>query len=153
MSIFSTLYLIITLKYDIISTCIKTWGDFMDFFQLNAGALAYLGDAVLEALIREALILKGLQKSANLNKEALKYVTAVNQCLAFKNIQEALTEDEGAIFNRGKNCSHLNIPKSASPVEYKTATGFEAIFGYLHLKKDTQRIKELFSMAYPDIDN
>ena len=63
----------------------------MDFFQLNAGALAYLGDSVLEALIREALILKGFEKSAHLNKEALKYVTAVNQCCAFSRIENILT--------------------------------------------------------------
>ena len=123
----------------------------MDFFQLSAGALAYLGDSVLEVLIREALILKGYEKSAHLNKEALKYVTAVNQCRAFASIQELLTEEEAAIFKRGKNCSHLNIPKSASPIEYKTATGFEAIFGYLHLKKDTERINLLFSKAYPEL--
>lgn len=123
----------------------------MDFFQLNAGALAYLGDSVLEALVREALILKGYEKSAHLNKEALNYVTAVNQCKAFFNIEGVLTEEEAAIFKRGKNCSHLNIPKSASPIEYKTATGFEAIFGYLHLKKDSERIKALFSLAYPEI--
>lgn len=123
----------------------------MDFFQLGAGALAYLGDAVLEALIREALILKGYEKSAHLNKEALKYVTAVNQCKAYSNISEHLTEEEEAIFKRGKNCSHLNIPKSASPIEYKTATGLEAIFGFLHLKKDSSRIKELFALAYPEL--
>jgi len=123
----------------------------MDYFQLGAGALAYLGDAVLEALIREALILKGYEKSAHLNREALKYVTAVNQCKAFANISEHLTEEEAAIFKRGKNCSHLNIPKSASAVEYKTATGFEAIFGLLHLKKDASRIKELFTLAYPEL--
>ncbi len=123
----------------------------MDYFQLGAGALAYLGDAVLEALIREALILKGLEKSAHLNKEALNYVTAVNQCKAFANISDRLTEEEAAIFKRGKNCSHLNIPKSASPIEYKTATGFEAIFGFLHLKKDSSRINELFALAYPEL--
>ena len=123
----------------------------MDYFQLGAGALAYLGDAVLEALIREALILKGFEKSAHLNKEALKYVTAVNQCLAYANISEHLTEDEAAIFKRGKNCSHLNIPKSASPIEYKTATGFEAIFGYLRLCKNEERIRQLFTLAYPEI--
>lgn len=123
----------------------------MDFFQLNAGALAYLGDSVLEALIREALILKGFEKSANLNREALKYVTAVNQCCAFSNIENNLSEQELSIFKRGKNCSHLNIPKSASPLEYKTATGFEAIFGYLHLIKNQDRIKELFGLAYPEL--
>ena len=124
----------------------------MDFFQLNAGALAYLGDAILEAFVREALILKGFEKSAHLNKEALKYVTAVNQCQAYKNIETILNEEEQAIFKRGKNCSHLNIPKSASPIEYKTATGFEAIFGYLHLKKDFQRINVLFFTAYPELN-
>ena len=124
----------------------------MDFFQLGAGALAYLGDSVLECLVREALILKGLEKSAHLNKEALNYVTAVNQCKAFSNIESILTEEEASIFRRGKNCSHLNIPKSASPIEYKTATGFEAIFGFLHLKKDSCRIAELFALAYPEIN-
>ena len=123
----------------------------MDYFQLGAGALAYLGDAVLEALIREALISKGFEKSAHLNKEALKYVTAVNQSLAYANISEHLTEEEASIFKRGKNCSHLNIPKSASPIEYKTATGFEAIFGYLRLCKNEERIRELFALAYPEI--
>ena len=125
----------------------------MDFFQLSAGALAYLGDSVLEVLIREKLILQGYEKSAKLNKEALNYVTAVNQCKAFSNIEPILTEEESAIFRRGKNASHLNIPKSASALEYKTATGFEAIFGFLHLKKDTERISQLFSAAYPELNS
>ena len=123
----------------------------MDFFQLNAGALAYLGDSVLECLIRQALIMKGFEKSAHLNKEALNYVTAVNQCKAYAKIESSLDEKESAIFRRGKNCSHLNIPKSASAIEYKTATGFEAIFGYLHLCKENNRIDELFKLAYPEL--
>ena len=122
----------------------------MDFFQMSAAALAYLGDSVLEVLIRERLILSGAQKSAKLNSEALKYVTAVNQARAFANIENMLTENEAQIFRRGKNSSHLNIPKSASPLEYKTATGFEAIFGYLHLLGDKERIIQLFDEAYPE---
>ena len=123
----------------------------MDFFQMSAAALAYLGDSVLEALIRERLILSGAQKSAKLNSEALKYVTAVNQARAFVNIESALGEDEAQIFRRGKNSSHLNIPKSASALEYKTATGFEAIFGYLQLCGKRERILELFDTAYPEL--
>ena len=123
----------------------------MDFFQMSAAALAYLGDSVLEVLIRERLILSGAQKSAKLNSEALKYVTAVNQARAFSNIENMLTENEAQIFRRGKNSSHLNIPKSASPLEYKTATGFEAIFGYLHLTGNKERILELFDVAYPEL--
>ena len=123
----------------------------MDFFQMSAAALAYLGDSVLEVLVRERLILLGAQKSAKLNSEALKYVTAVNQARAFANIENMLTENEAQIFRRGKNSSHLNIPKSASPLEYKTATGFEAIFGYLHLLGDKERIIQLFDEAYPEL--
>ena len=123
----------------------------MDYMQISAGALAYLGDSVLEALIRERLVLKGYEKSAKLNSEALKYVTAVNQAKAYANIEVMLNENEQQIFRRGKNSSHLNIPKSASALEYKIATGFEAIFGYLRLIKNEERILTLFSLAYPEI--
>ncbi|MBO5312586.1 MAG: Mini-ribonuclease 3 [Clostridia bacterium] len=123
----------------------------MDYFQLSAGALAYLGDSVLEVLVRKSLILKGYEKSARLNSEALNFVTAVNQCKAFSNIEGLLNEEESAVFRRGKNASHLNIPKSASALEYKIATGFEAIFGYLHLKGDSERIDFLFKSAYPEL--
>ena len=123
----------------------------MDFMQISASALAYLGDSVLEVLIREALVLKGYEKSSKLNSEALKYVTAVNQAKAFANIEGVLNENEAQIFRRGKNSSHLNIPKSASAIEYKTATGFEAIFGYLRLCGNEERIRELFSVAYPEL--
>ena len=75
----------------------------MDFFQLSAGALAYLGDSVLEALIREALILKGFEKSAHLNKEALKYVTAVNQCKAYGN-RRASGSLQGPVWRSGSLC-------------------------------------------------
>ena len=68
------------------------------------------------------------------------------------NIESALSEDEAQIFRRGKNSSHLNIPKSASALEYKTATGFEAIFGYLHLCGKNERILELFNLAYPELN-
>ena len=123
----------------------------MEISQISAGALAYLGDAVLESIIRERLVLKGYDKSSKLNKEALNYVTAVNQAKAFSNIEAHLTEDEAQIFRRGKNSSHLNAPKSASLLEYKIATGFEAIFGYLKLSNNEKRILELFSYAYPEI--
>ena len=122
-----------------------------DFSLISASALAYLGDSVLECLTRERLILKGFEKSGKLNNEALKYVTAVNQAKAYSNIESILTEKEADIFRRGKNSSHLNVPKSASPKEYKIATGFEAVFGYLRLTKNEERILELFSLAYPEI--
>lgn len=124
----------------------------VDFSLISAHALAYLGDSVLECLIRERLILKGFEKSGKLNNEALNYVTAVNQAKAYLNIENSLTEKESDIFRRGKNSSHLNVPKSASPKEYKIATGFEAIFGYLKLSDNEERILELFNIAYPKLN-
>lgn len=123
-----------------------------DFSLIGAHALAYLGDAVIEGLVRRRLILLGFERSSSLNKEALNYVTAKNQAVAFLNIEGSLTEKEADIFRRGKNSSHLNIPKSASAKEYKTATGFEAIFGFLSLCNENERIIELFNLAYPTLN-
>ncbi|MBQ8163211.1 MAG: ribonuclease III [Clostridia bacterium] len=123
----------------------------MDFSQISVCALAYLGDAVIETLVREHLVLKGYEKSGKLNDEARKFITAVNQSAAYLKIQSLLEEKEADIFRRARNSSHLNIPKSASAQEYKNATGFEAVFGYLRLQKNEERIKELFALAYADI--
>ena len=122
-----------------------------DFFQTSAHALAYLGDSVLELMVREHLIKKGYEKAGKLNAEAKGFVTAINQNAAYLKIADILTEEENDIFRRGRNSSHLNIPKSASAIEYKNATGFEAVFGYLHLCGKNDRIKELFLKAYSDI--
>ncbi len=123
----------------------------IDISQISAQALAYLGDAVIELMVREHLILKGYEKSGRLNAEARKFVTAVAQNKAYLAIENLLTEQECDVFRRAKNSSHLNIPKSASALEYKNATGLEAIFGLLQLKKDTERLHELFALAYKDI--
>ena len=122
-----------------------------NFSQIGAHALAYLGDGVIELLVREALITKGYERSGKLNNEARNFVTAVAQSRAYLSIRDMLTDEEEAICRRGRNSSHLNVPKSASPAEYKNATGFEALFGYLHLSGQTDRIRELFSHAYGDL--
>jgi ribonuclease-3 family protein len=64
-----------------------------------------------------------------------------------------LTEEEAAVFRRGKNIGHIKPPKSATVVEYKIATGLEALFGYLHLKGEKERITELFMAGYSLNDN
>ena len=119
--------------------------------QISAAALAYLGDSVLELIIRERLVLKGIEKPGRLNDEARKFVTAVSQNVAYLKIAELLTPEEEAVCRRARNSSHLNIPKSASSAEYKNATSFEALFGYLHLKGENERILTLFNHAYEDL--
>lgn len=112
-------------------------------------ALAYLGDCAIELCVREYLVKeKGLSSSAKLNKEALLFVKASRQAEAMKNILPILTEEETDVFHRGRNMGHSNVPRSATVAEYRSATGMEALFGWLYLNKREERIKELFRIAY-----
>lgn len=112
-------------------------------------ALAYLGDSVIEICVREYLVKSGYSSSAKLNKKALDFVRAPMQAEAMKNLLPHLTEEEEAVFKRGRNIGHTNTPKSSTVAEYRSATGMETLFGYLHLAGRQERIKELFALAYP----
>lgn len=114
--------------------------------EIGGEHLAYLGDAVLETEVRKRLVLTGKRKPT---LEALKYVTAPAQSTAYENIEEMLSEEERVIFGRAYNCiHHSSVPKRSTVYEYRRATGFEAVFGYLYLKGDNDRITELFEAAY-----
>ncbi len=123
--------------------------------QLNTystASLAYLGDSVIEICVRKRLVKNGLSSSSALNKAALLYVRATAQAEAMKNIADLLTEEEAAVFRRGRNIGHTNTPKSATVAEYRNATGMEALFGYLYLAEKHERIDELFDLAYRQIN-
>ena len=123
----------------------------MDNSQLktvSVAALAYLGDCVMELCVREYLVEQGISSSARLNSEALNFVRAPKQAEAMKNILEVLSEEEEAVFKRGRNLGHSSTPKSATVAEYRSATGMEALFGWLKLSGREDRIKELFKMAF-----
>ncbi len=118
---------------------------------LDAAALAYLGDSVIEIFVRELLIKKGICRVGALNEASHSYVTAKAQCEAFRRIEGMLTEEENDIFHRGRNSSHINgVPKSATMSEYRIATGMEALFGFLYLSGQKTRIDELLDVAYPE---
>ncbi len=120
--------------------------------EVSTEALAYLGDCVLELKVREKLVNLGISGSGNLNRSSLAFVKATAQAKAMQNILPLLTEEETAIYKRGRNMSSGNVPKSATMSEYRSATGMEALFGYLHLLGEFERIDQLFSAAYPDKD-
>lgn len=119
-----------------------------DIKTVSTSALAYLGDSVIELCVREHLVSLGISSSAALNEKALLFVRASAQAEAVKRIIPLLEEEEDAAFRRGRNIGHTNTPKSASVAEYRMATGMEALFGWLHLNGRTDRIKELFRIAY-----
>ncbi len=112
-------------------------------------ALAYLGDSVLELLVRTYLVTeRGLSTSAHLNRAALDFVRASAQSDAMERMEPHLTEEEASAYRRGRNMGHGNIPKSASMAQYRRATGMEVLFGYLSLLGKEERIRELFSIGY-----
>lgn len=115
----------------------------------STASLAYLGDCVLELCVRNRLVRLGFSSSAALNREALHYVRASAQAQAMKRLLPLLSEEESAVFRRGRNIGHTHTPKSATVAEYRSATGMEALFGYLHLANRQDRIDELFEKAYP----
>ena len=116
--------------------------------EVSTEALAYLGDCVIELKVRELLVNRGISGSGNLNKESLTFVKATAQAKAMQKIIPLLTEEEIAIYKRGRNMSGGNVPKSATMSEYRTATGMEVLFGYLHVTGKQERLRELFALAY-----
>ena len=115
-------------------------------------ALAYLGDARHSLYVRERLVMRGLSKSGDLNRESLKYVTAEAQAVMMRRIEPLLLEDERDVYRRAANSSHLNRPKHASLADYRAATGFEAVIGMLHVIGDDERLKELLDLACEAIE-
>lgn len=120
-----------------------------DVKQLNALALAYMGDAVLEQKVREHLLLIGRAKPNRLHKEATKYVSAKAQSMIVHEMidEHYLTEEELAIFKRGRNAKSGSIPKNTDVQTYRNSSGFEAVLGYLYLTKQVDRVYEIIERA------
>ena len=113
--------------------------------QLSPLNLAFIGDCIYELLVREALVCEANRPVNELHRESVKYVSAKAQTEAYAKIKDMLTEEETAQFKRGRNAKVGHSPKSATDAEYHTATGIEALFGYLYLSGKTERIKQLFA--------
>ncbi len=113
--------------------------------QLSPLNLAFIGDCIYEILVRESLVTEANRPVNDLHKESVKFVSAKAQTQAYEKIKDILTEEETAVYKRGRNAKVGHSPKSATEGEYHCATGIEALFGFLYLNDRTDRIKELFS--------
>ena len=113
-------------------------------------ALAYLGDARHSLYVRHMLVKRGICKSGELNREALRYVTAERQALMLKKIEHLLLDDERDVLRRAANSGHLNKPNHASGADYRTATGFEAVIGMLVWINDEERLTMLLDEAHKE---
>lgn len=106
--------------------------------------LAHIGDAVYELLVRTWLCAHGRATGKGLHRAAVELVCAPRQAAMAARILPLLTEEEGAVFRRGRNAEVHTIPRHASRAEYQQATALEALLGWLYLRGDRERINTLF---------
>ena len=109
--------------------------------------LAYIGDGVYELIIRTILVKKGNCPVNRLHKKASSLVKAGAQSAIMEVIEEKLTPEELSVYRRGRNAHSPTMAKHATMADYRRATGFEALMGYLYLKEDYTRMLTLIRMG------
>lgn len=114
--------------------------------QLSPVTLAFVGDAVYSLYVREKVVLSSDKKPAELQKITSKEVSAHGQSELLSKIESSFTEDETAVFHRGRNAKKATKSKNASVAEYNRSTGFEAVLGYLYLSGQYDRISQLLEI-------
>lgn len=113
--------------------------------------LAYIGDAIYDLIIRTYIVEKGNAPVNKLHKQVIKLVQASAQAKLYHLIQDKLTEEEQAVFKRGRNAKSFTSAKNADIVDYRIATGVEALVGYLYLTGQTSRMLELISPIFSEL--
>ncbi len=114
--------------------------------------LAYIGDAIYELIIRTMVVSKGDRQVGKLHKESSELVKASTQAEISKSLKDILTEEEERVFKRGRNAKSFTTAKNASMSDYRTATGFEALMGYLYLSHQSDRMLELINTGLKNIN-
>ncbi len=126
-----------------------------NFSQLNGIALAYMGDAAYEVFIRRHLIAQGLTKPKRLQHVATNYVSAKAQAalVDLMKTDGLLNETEWDYFKRGRNANSHTHAKNTDVITYRISTGFEAVFGYLSLSDQTDRMKEIANWCIEQVES
>ncbi|WP_281256524.1 Mini-ribonuclease 3 [Rummeliibacillus pycnus] len=126
-----------------------------DVKQLNALALAYMGDAVLEIAIREHLLRAGRVKPNILHREATHYVSAKAQAMVIHQMidEDYFTEEEMAVLKRGRNAKSGSVPKNTDVQTYNYSSAFEAVLGFLYLTDQKERVDEIIRYAVNMIED
>lgn len=113
--------------------------------------LAYLGDAVFEIVVRTVIVEKKSGTVKSLHRQSSGLVNARAQAGLMSRIMNTLTEEEVSIFKRGRNAKSHSVAKNADIHDYRTATGFEALMGYLYLKGEMERLLELIQLGLTEL--
>jgi ribonuclease-3 family protein len=120
----------------------------LDVKAYSALTLAYIGDTVYDLYVRQKIIAKGDRHMNDIHSEAIKVVCAAAQSRSVHNIEQFLTDEEKGILKWGRNAKSGTVPKNADVVDYRWATGFEALLGYLYLSGQDDRLEEILDLAY-----
>lgn len=116
--------------------------------QYSPLTLAFLGDSVYEVMVREQLLREANRPAGQLHEMAVAHVRAGYQARATERIAALLTDEEADMLRRGRNANGISVPRSATPADYRLATGFECLFGYLYLSGQKERLETLFSAVW-----
>ena len=119
----------------------------VDVHSYSPLTLAYIGDSIYDLIIKSLVINQGNRQVNKLHKETSMYVQASTQSLMMRAMQEELTEEEHAVYKRGRNAKSVSPAKNQSSTDYRRATGFEALLGYLYLKKEWKRMLDLVKIG------
>ena len=114
--------------------------------------LAYIGDCVFDLIIKTLVVGQGNRPVHKLHEETSRYVQASSQSFMMRSMQEHLTAEEHAVYRRGRNSRSVTPAKNQSITDYRRATGFEALIGYLYLNHEYERLTELVSIGLKSMD-
>ncbi|MBW7573478.1 ribonuclease III [Caproiciproducens sp. AGMB10547] len=117
---------------------------------LSPLTLAFVGDGVFELFVRERLVCQGNCPVKSLHKKSVEQVCCSAQSKASQKLLSVLTEEELEVFKRGRNAHTNHVPKNAAVEDYHAATAFEALFGYLYLSGNIERLREIFNLVCDD---
>ncbi|MCR4955436.1 MAG: ribonuclease III [Lachnospiraceae bacterium] len=114
--------------------------------------LAYIGDGIFDLVIRSIVVGKGNTKASQLHKRTSNVVKAASQSEMMERLLPVLTEEEQAVYKRGRNAKSPTMAKNATMSDYRRATGFEALMGYLYLDNQVERMMELIKIGLGDAE-
>ena len=124
----------------------------VDIKEYSPLTLAYIGDSIYDLIIKSLVLNQGNRPVQKLHCMTSSYVQASAQSKMMRVMQEHLTEQEHAVYKRGRNAKSVSPAKNQSVTEYRRATGFEALLGYLYLNKEYERLLELVKLGLESLE-
>lgn len=124
----------------------------VDLASYSPLTLAFVGDCIYDLIIRTVVVERHNASPNRLHKEKSRLVKAQTQAAMILALQDELTETESSIYRRGRNAKSYNTAKNASVADYRKATGLEALYGYLYLTGQTERLLELVKLSLKKLD-